>query len=105
MPLGPITDDLRTLLSHGVKAGGLNLRNPETGADRLFQASSEASEVLFTSLLGNADLESVETPCVRVQCQHGRPQGECGSGEESGEADVGGGIEEDEEASGEDWGV
>ena len=51
---GAVTDKLRTLLSHGMKAGGMNLRNPVTGADRLFHASKEASEVLITSLLDNA---------------------------------------------------
>ena len=43
LPADHVKDELRTLLSHGVKAGGMNLRNPETGADRLFQASDEAS--------------------------------------------------------------
>ena len=62
------TDVLRTitLLSHGVKVGGLNLRNPKTGADRLFQASAEASAVLFTLLLDNTSLDLVEhRGCVR----------------------------------------
>ena len=53
-------DNLRALLSLGVKVGGMYLRNPATGADRLLQASKEASEVLVTSLLGNAGLDSVQ---------------------------------------------
>ena len=38
----------------------MNLRNLATGADRMFQASNEASGALVTSLLGNAGLELVE---------------------------------------------
>ena len=60
VPQSAVTDSLRALLSHGVKAWGLNLRNPETGADRLFRASAEASEVLVTSLMANAALDSVQ---------------------------------------------
>ena len=42
------------------------MRNPETGADRLFQSSAEASEVLVTSLMANAALDSVQhRACVR----------------------------------------
>ena len=59
VPQSAVTDSLRTLLSHGVKAGGLNLRNPETDADRLFQSSAKASEVLVTLLMANAALDSV----------------------------------------------
>ena len=38
-----VTDDLRTLLSHGVKQGGINFRNPVEGADAVFASSEEAS--------------------------------------------------------------
>ena len=34
-----VTDDLRTLLSHGVKQGGINFRNPVEGADAIFASS------------------------------------------------------------------
>ena len=47
---------MRTLLSHGVKQGGLNIRNPASGAARLNQASAEASTTLVDSLLENGDL-------------------------------------------------
>ena len=36
---GWASDDFRTLLLHGVKFGGMNIRNPVEGADRLFEAS------------------------------------------------------------------
>ena len=60
VPQLAVTDSLRTLLSHGVKAGGLNLKNTETGAYRLFQSLVEASQDLVTSLLANATLDSVQ---------------------------------------------
>ena len=66
VPQSAVTDSPCTLLSHGVKAGGLNLRNPETGADRLFQAPAEASEVLVTSLMADAAMDSVQhRTCLR----------------------------------------
>ena len=37
----------------------MNLRNPKTGADRLFQASKVASGVLVASLRGGTPLDSV----------------------------------------------
>ena len=49
-PPGWASDDLRTLLSHGVKFRGMNIRNPVEGADRLFEASEAASGVLVASL-------------------------------------------------------
>ena len=58
LPLDYVKDKLRTLLSHGVKAGGMNLRNPKTGADRLSQASEDASGVLVASLRGGTPLDS-----------------------------------------------
>ena len=59
LPADNVKAELRTLLSHGVKAGGMNLRNPKTGADRLSQASKEASGVLVASLSGGTRLDSV----------------------------------------------
>ena len=41
-PPGWASDDLCTLLSHGVKFGGMNIRNPVEGADHLFEASEAA---------------------------------------------------------------
>ena len=49
-PPGWVSDDLRTLLSHGVKFGGMNIRNPVEGADCLFEASDAALGVLVASL-------------------------------------------------------
>ena len=54
-----MTDELRALLSHYVKQGGLNFRKPTTADARLNQASVEASVVLVESLLGNGELNSV----------------------------------------------
>ena len=59
LPADHVQAELRTLLSHGVKAGGMNLRNPKTGADRLFQASKVASGVLVALLRGGTPLDSV----------------------------------------------
>ena len=58
-PPGWASDDLRTLILHGVKFGGMNIRNPVEGADGLFEASEAASGVLVASLLDGTDLESV----------------------------------------------
>ena len=67
LPASEMKDDFRLLLEHGVKQGGMNLRNPCKNADRLHQASEEASEVLVASLLGNDNLDSVEHKiCVRL---------------------------------------
>ncbi len=54
---GEVQDDFRVLLSHGVKQGGLNIRNPAEGADRLHQASTEAAGVLVESLKTGAGLD------------------------------------------------
>ena len=58
-PPGWASDELRTLLSHGVKFGGMNIRNPVEGADGLFEASQAASGVLVASLLDGTELELV----------------------------------------------
>ncbi|KAL7474262.1 hypothetical protein ACHAW6_001506 [Cyclotella cf. meneghiniana] len=52
----PIDDDLRRLLSLGVKQGGLAIRNPAEGADALFHCSRAATETLVHSLLTNQPL-------------------------------------------------
>ena len=72
--LDAVTDKLRTLLSHNVR-GGVNLRNPATGAERLFQASNETSEVLVISLMGNTGLYLVEHRAqVRKACANARKE-------------------------------
>ena len=63
---GEITDEWRTLLTHGVKQGGMNIRNPVLGADHLYQTSLAASTTLVASLLHNTPLDSNEhRTCVR----------------------------------------
>ena len=59
LPPEEVTDELRALLSHDVKQGGLNFRKPATGDARLNQASVEASAFLVESLLGNGELNFV----------------------------------------------
>ena len=56
---GEFSDDLRTLLSNGVKQGGINFRNPVEGADALFTSSESASGTLVASLLDGTVLEPV----------------------------------------------
>ena len=66
MPSDEITNASRELLAHGIKQGGMNIRNPVDCADRLYQASINASEILVSSLLANTPLDSVEHQiCVR----------------------------------------
>ena len=55
-PPGWASDDLRTLLSHGVKFGGMNIRNPVEGGDGLFEASNATSGVLVAPLLHVTEL-------------------------------------------------
>jgi hypothetical protein len=67
LPASEIKDDFRALLGNGVKQGGLNIRYPTKGADRLHQASQEASEVLAASLMKKDTLDLVEHKgCVRA---------------------------------------
>jgi len=61
-----VKEDFRQLLSHGVKQGGLNIRNPAAGAARLHQSSLEACESLVASLMANTPLGSEDhKQCVR----------------------------------------
>ena len=58
--------DFRALLSHSVKGGGLNVRNPVEGAMRLHQSSAEASSVLVKSLREGSALNGIEhKQCVQ----------------------------------------
>jgi len=67
LPPTEITDSWRNLLTHGVKQGGMNIRNPVECADGLYQASADASTTLVASLLANAPLDSVNHRiCVRT---------------------------------------
>jgi hypothetical protein len=47
------------MLAHGVKQGGLNLRDPAQSAARLHQSSVEACATLVASLRGDAQLDSL----------------------------------------------
>ena len=58
LPGDYVKAELRMLRSHGVKAGGMNLHNLRTGANRLFQASEDAAGVLVAALSGGTPLES-----------------------------------------------
>jgi hypothetical protein len=61
-----VKDDLRRLLAHSVKTGGLNIRDPAAGAERLHQSSVEATKVLADLLLLNTELDLVShKQCVR----------------------------------------
>ena len=48
---GKLTPTLHSLLGHGVKQGGMNLRNPVGSATLMSQASVKGSKVLVASLL------------------------------------------------------
>ena len=69
------TDDFRTLLSHGVKQGGINFRNPVESAARMRQSSVEGSRVLVASLLSGKELNGVEhATSVRAASTAGRKE-------------------------------
>ena len=53
-----IDDDLRALLSNGVKTGGISVRNPVTTAAQLLENSVNATEVLVEVMLSNGVLNS-----------------------------------------------
>lgn len=57
---------LGALVSHSVKTGGLALRNPCEGADRLHKASTDATEVLVASLM-SGEVLSIEAHKQRVK--------------------------------------
>ncbi|KAL7523483.1 hypothetical protein ACHAXR_000201, partial [Thalassiosira sp. AJA248-18] len=61
-----VKEDFRRLLTHSVKQGGLNIRDPAASAARLHQSSLEACETLVASLMENSDLSSAaHKQCVR----------------------------------------
>ena len=49
---GELTPTLRHLLGHGVKQGGINLRNPVESAAQMRQTSVDGGKILVASLLG-----------------------------------------------------
>ena len=63
----PTTDELRLLIAQGVKQGGLAIRNPVETAERLYQTSKEATDLLVQSLLSNSLLDNeAHAGCVRA---------------------------------------
>jgi hypothetical protein len=61
-----VSEDMRLLLSHGVKQGGMNIRNPVAAADRLNESSEEACAALVTSLTKDSRLDAQ----CHTQCMH-----------------------------------
>jgi hypothetical protein len=62
----PVDDNLRQLLSQGVKFGGLALRNPVTSAPLLHQSSVDACDVLVKALHDGGGLNAAaHKACVR----------------------------------------
>jgi hypothetical protein len=53
-----ISDELRLLVAQGVKQGGLALCNPVSAAARLYQTSTEATNLLVESLVSNSPLDN-----------------------------------------------
>ena len=51
-----VSTNLREILVHSVKRGGLGIPDPRILAERSYNTSKEASEVLVVSLLGGTDL-------------------------------------------------
>ena len=70
---GEMNANLRRVLSHRVKQGGMNIRNPVESAPRQRESSVEGSKVLVASLLSGAELNGVEhATSVRTASAAGR---------------------------------
>ena len=50
-------DDLRELLGHGMKRGGIGISDPGKSKDRGHATSVEAYEMIVKSILGGVDLK------------------------------------------------
>ncbi|KAL7447678.1 hypothetical protein ACHAXS_000063, partial [Conticribra weissflogii] len=61
-----IDDDFRRLFGHSVKMGGIGIWDPTKAADRLFEASKEATSHLGENLAANTEF-AVETHRAQVQ--------------------------------------
>jgi hypothetical protein len=65
-PADNIDDEFRTLLGHGVKQGGITVRNPTLTASRLFESSEAACAALVGCLLSDEALDlRAHVQCVR----------------------------------------
>ena len=61
-----VPEDMRLLLTHGVKQGGMNIQNPVTAVVRLNESSEEACAALVTSLTQDSRLNAQShVQCVR----------------------------------------
>ena len=56
---GGVSADLREILGHSVKCGGLGIPYPQLLAERAYNTSKASREVLIGSLLGGTDLNYV----------------------------------------------
>ena len=74
---GEVSTNLREILGHNVKRGGLGIPDPRLSAERAYNTSKAASEVLVGSLLGGTNLNYVaHKGCVRRDRADGRKQKE-----------------------------
>ena len=72
---GKLTPTLRRLLGHGVKQGGMNLRNPVERAARMRKTSVDGGKVLVASLLCGEELNCEEhAVCVRSASKEARKE-------------------------------
>ena len=54
-----VRSDLREILGHSVKCRGLGIQDPQMSAERVYNTSKSASEILLVSLLGSTDFNYV----------------------------------------------
>ena len=78
----PVDDNFQCLLAHGVKQGGLAIRNPCKAAPILYQTLKAATEILVTSLLNGESLDSQEH-CLCIRAASKSAQESCIEQEES----------------------
>ena len=61
-----VNANLREILGHSVKRGGLGIPDPQMSENRVYNTSKAASEVLVFSLLGSTELNYIaHKRCVR----------------------------------------
>ena len=70
-----VSSDLREILGHSVKRGGLGIPEPRLSVERVYNTSKAASKVLVGSLLGGTDLNCVvHKGCIRRDSPAGQNQ-------------------------------
>ena len=68
--LSDVSDDFHQPLSHGEKQGGVNLRNPAAGTERLHQASLEAGGLgCIFAAEHNVGFGGAQAMCSQGKCQ------------------------------------